>query len=74
MLLDFGESDPTLSAKIMVEYVKLVRKWGAGVPVCIDSSDDNVLIAGLKEWYDTDLPVSPNADCANARPCRPRHR
>ena len=53
----FGETDPELAAKIMVEYVKLVRKWGASVPVCIDSSDDNVLIAGLKEWYNTDDPV-----------------
>jgi 5-methyltetrahydrofolate corrinoid/iron sulfur protein methyltransferase len=37
---------------MMREYVKLVRKWGSNVPVCIDSSDNNVLIAGLKEWYD----------------------
>jgi len=55
----FGESDPQLSVDIMVEYVKLVRKWGGTVPACIDSSDDNVLIAGLKEWYNTDDPVSP---------------
>lgn len=53
----FGESDPELSVKIMVEYVKLVRKWGGTVPVCIDSSNDDVLIAGLKEWYNTDEPV-----------------
>ncbi|MEA2067595.1 MAG: methylenetetrahydrofolate reductase C-terminal domain-containing protein [Verrucomicrobiota bacterium] len=56
---DFGKSDPALAAKIMVEYVKLVRKWGGMVPACIDSSDDNVLIAGLKEWYNTDDPVKP---------------
>ena len=49
----FGEDDPQLTVDIMVEYVKLVRKYGKGVPVCIDSSDDNVLIAGLKEWYNT---------------------
>ena len=55
----FGESDPQLSIDIMVEYVKLVRQWGGMVPVCIDSSDDNVLIAGLKEWYNTDDPVKP---------------
>ena len=55
----FGESDPQLAVDIMVEYVKLVRKWGGMVPACIDSSDDNVLIAGLKEWYDTDEPVKP---------------
>ncbi len=55
----FGESDPQLSIDIMVEYVKLVRKWGGSVPACIDSSDDNVLLAGLKEWYNTEDPVKP---------------
>ncbi len=49
----FGESNPQTAVDIMVEYVKLVRKWGGTVPVCIDSSDDKVLIAGLKEWYNT---------------------
>ncbi|HUT45084.1 MAG TPA: dihydropteroate synthase [Sedimentisphaerales bacterium] len=49
----FGEGDPQVSVDMMTEYVKLVRKWGQGVPICIDSSDDNVLIAGLKQWYDT---------------------
>jgi len=49
----FGEDDPQVCADMMVEYVKLVQKWGRGVPVCIDSSDNNVLTAGLKRWYDT---------------------
>ncbi len=31
----------------------MVRKWGNGVPVCIDSSNNDVLTAGLKEWYNT---------------------
>jgi 5-methyltetrahydrofolate corrinoid/iron sulfur protein methyltransferase len=48
----FGEDDPEIAINMMREYVKLVRKWGSNVPVCIDSSDNNVLIAGLKEWYD----------------------
>jgi len=55
----FGEIDSALAVKLMREYVKLVRKYGRGVPVCVDSSDDNVLIAGLKEWYDTDEKVLP---------------
>ena len=55
----FGEDNPDVAAGLMVEYVKLVRKWGKGVPVCIDSSDDKVLIAGLKEWYNTDQQVKP---------------
>jgi len=43
---------------MMVQYVRLVKQWGGGVPVCIDSSDDNVLIAGLKAWYSGDEPVA----------------
>jgi len=47
----FGEDDPQIAVEMMREYVKLVRKWANGVPICIDSSNNNVLIAGLKEWY-----------------------
>lgn len=49
----FGEDDPKVAQDLMIEYVKLVRKYSNGTPVCMDSSDDNVLIAGLKTWYDT---------------------
>jgi len=49
----FGEDEPQLCVDMMVEYVRLVRKWGSGAAVCIDSSDNNVLTAGLKEWYNT---------------------
>ena len=55
---DFGEKDTQLTIDLMVRYVKLVRQWGRGVPVCIDSSDDNVLKAGLETWYDTDQAVA----------------
>lgn len=47
----FGEADPQAAVGMMIEYVRLVRNWGGGVPVCIDSSDNSVLIAGLREWY-----------------------
>jgi 5-methyltetrahydrofolate corrinoid/iron sulfur protein methyltransferase len=50
----FGEDNPHITVDMMVEYVRMVRKWGNGVPVCIDSSNDDVLIAGLKEWYNTE--------------------
>ncbi len=50
----FGENDPKIAVDLMVEYTRLVRQWGKGVPACIDSSDDDVLVAGLKEWYSTD--------------------
>lgn len=49
----FGEDEPQVAVDMMVEYTRLVRRWGGGVPICIDSSDDNVLMAGLKEWYNT---------------------
>ncbi len=55
----FGEDKPQVAVDMMIEYVKLVHQWGDGVPVCIDSSNDDVLIAGLKQWYDTDQPVKP---------------
>ncbi len=53
----FGEDDPQLAVDMMREYVRLVRKWGNGIPICVDSSNDDVLLAGLKEWYNTDKPV-----------------
>ena len=46
----FGEDDPQLAVKLMREYVRLVKKHSNSVPVCIDSSDDDVLKAGLEEW------------------------
>jgi len=49
----FGEDEPQFCVDMMVEYVRMVRKWGNGVPICIDSSNNDVLIAGLKEWYNT---------------------
>lgn len=55
----FGESDPQLTIDMMREYVKMVRKWSGGVPVCIDSSSDDVLKAGLKEWLNTSEQVRP---------------
>jgi 5,10-methylenetetrahydrofolate reductase len=47
----FGEDKPQQAVEMMVQYTKLVRQWGRGVPICIDSSSDTVLMAGLKEWY-----------------------
>lgn len=45
--------------EIMKQYIRLVRECGAGIPVCIDSKYDDVLVAGLTEWYQTDQPVAP---------------
>lgn len=49
----FGEDEPQVAVGMMREYVTLIRKCGRGVPVCIDSSNDDVLTAGLEEWYNT---------------------
>ncbi|MFA5239471.1 MAG: dihydropteroate synthase [Phycisphaerae bacterium] len=49
----FGERDPQVTVDMMLEYVVMVRKWAKGVPICIDSSNDDVLVAGLKRWYNT---------------------
>jgi 5-methyltetrahydrofolate corrinoid/iron sulfur protein methyltransferase len=54
---DFGRDDPQVAVDMMNEYVKLVDKWGRGVPACIDSSDNDVLIAGLKQWHQSSHPV-----------------
>lgn len=55
----FAQQDRQLAVDMMVEFVRLVRKWGKTVPVCIESSDDQILIAGLKEWYNTNQVVKP---------------
>jgi cobalamin-dependent methionine synthase I len=54
----FGESDPQVAVEMMADYAGMVRKWGRGVPLCADSSDDDVLVAGLKAWYDAGRPVA----------------
>ncbi len=36
---------------IMRRYVRLVHEHGKGVPPCIDSSNPEVLRAGLEEWF-----------------------
>jgi methylenetetrahydrofolate reductase (NADPH) len=52
-----SDEEGQLAAKMMRQYLRLVRQWGRGVPACIDSRFDDVLSAGLKEWYDTNEPV-----------------
>ncbi|KPJ68516.1 MAG: hypothetical protein AMJ43_00130 [Coxiella sp. DG_40] len=54
----FGESNPQAAVDMMPEYVRMVRKWSDGVPICIDSSNDDVLKAGLQQWYNTGEQVS----------------
>ena len=52
-----SDEEGQLAAKMMRQYVRFVRQWGGGVPVCIDSRFDEALNAGLAEWYTTTQPV-----------------
>ena len=52
-----SDEEGQLAVKMMRQYVPLVRQWGRGVPVCIDSRFDDALIAGLREWYNTNQPI-----------------
>jgi len=54
-----AKNDPDAAAEIIPPYVKLVRKLGKGVPVCIESRHQEALIAGLQEWYRGDGHVLP---------------
>lgn len=44
--------------QLIKKFVKLIKQYGMGIPVCIDSSNPEVLISGLEEWYSdgADLP------------------
>jgi len=46
-----GEDDQQVAVDAMKGYVKLVKKHSHGIPVCIDSSNNDVLKAGLEQWY-----------------------
>jgi 5,10-methylenetetrahydrofolate reductase len=46
-----SDEEGQLAVKLMKQYIRLVHQWGRGVPVCIDSRFDEVLIVGLQEWY-----------------------
>jgi hypothetical protein len=54
-----AKDDPDAAAEMILPYVKLVRKLGKGVPVCIESRHEEALIAGLQEWYRGDGHVAP---------------
>jgi hypothetical protein len=48
-----------LAVDMIIEYVRMIREWGKTVPICIDSESNKVVIAGLKEWYNTKQVVKP---------------
>ncbi len=50
-----GEAAP----RLIRHFVCLIKRYGRGVPVCVDSSNPEVLRAGLEEWYADGTSVSP---------------
>ena len=48
---EFFDQDQSIAIGLMKKYVKLVAEHSGGVPVCVDSSHDDILRAGLEEWY-----------------------
>ena len=48
----FGDGELALRGRIMADYVRLIRRLGGGVPVCVDSGAPEILEAGLKAWYE----------------------
>lgn len=54
-----AQGDEQEAVRLIQSYVKLIRQLGKGVPVCIDSEHEKALIAGLKEWYDTQDQIGP---------------
>ncbi len=48
----FGDSDLEFRKTLMRDYVRLIRRYGEGVPVSVDSGSSAVLRAGLEAWYE----------------------
>ena len=61
----FGEDDQQLSVDMMRDYTRLIRKHSGNVPICIDSSNDDVLKAGLEAWYE-DAPADVSVPMLNS--------
>ena len=53
----FGDSDLEFREDLMRDYVRLIRRHGEGVPVCVDSGSPDVLTAGLEAWYEDAPPA-----------------
>ena len=48
---EFFDQDQSIAVGLMKKYVRMVADHSDGVPVCVDSSHDDILRAGLEEWY-----------------------
>lgn len=50
----FSEISSQTAAGMIERYVRLIAQHGQNIPVCIDSSSDELLEIGLKEWYSSE--------------------
>jgi len=57
--VDGVAATPGELGRIMAQHVGLVRKWGGGTPVCVDSVYPEVVAEGLRAWYETDGAARP---------------
>lgn len=67
---DAGGGDQELAKRLMANTVRLIVEHGRGTPPCVDSSDVEVLRAGLEEYYRVALegarpPLVNSANAAN---------
>jgi cobalamin-dependent methionine synthase I len=62
----FGEDDTDFRINMMRFFVRLIRAYSSGVPVCVDSGSPDVLEAGLAAWYE-----GSGAPSASNRPLAP---
>ncbi|MGE4285396.1 MAG: dihydropteroate synthase [Phycisphaerae bacterium] len=50
---DYFAENADRAAELMRTFVTLVAESGCGIPACIDSSNDELVIEGLRAWYST---------------------
>jgi 5-methyltetrahydrofolate corrinoid/iron sulfur protein methyltransferase len=55
----FGEKGFAAASEMMQKYVRMVAQNCGGAGVCIDSSDDELLAAGLKSLYEAGVEKKP---------------
>jgi 5,10-methylenetetrahydrofolate reductase len=48
----FGDDDLGYRKAMMRFFVRLIRDYSAGIPVCVDSGSPDVIEAGLIAWYE----------------------
>ena len=49
----FAKDDVEVAKAMIAQYAQMVRKWGSGAAICIDSAYSDVLTVGLEAWYNT---------------------